>query len=234
VVGDGAGAAYVGVLGRNATGIGVRGEDKTGVHGESGTANWGAVTGKHTGIGYGVVGDGGGATEAGVLGRNSGGHGVRGEGTAGVVGVSSTDGWEGVYGQHTGSSGYGVVGDGTGTAAGVLGRNSAGEGLRGEGIKGVYGVGTVGVHGVSAATNSSALLGEAIGAAAGVKATSQSGYGAVISGGKAQLRLVPRTKIGKPTTGSHQIGELSLDKVGSLFICTAAGTPGTWKTVTVS
>jgi hypothetical protein len=212
------------------------------MHGRSSSASKAAVYGEHSGQGFGVIGDSGAAGNAGVLGRNGAGDGVRGEGRAGVVGVSATPGYEGVYGQST-NGGFGVVGDGEGVGtAGVLGRNSLDKGIHGVGktgvhgvgATGVYGVGDIGVHGVSAATNSPAVVGEAIGAAIGVKGTSVSGYGAVLSGGRAPLRLYPRTNPGKPTTGSHQIGELSLDKVGALFICTVAGTPGTWRKVSTT
>jgi len=152
-------------------------------------------------------------TGPGVLGKSVTGVGVIGDGLIGVKGTSSAPGYGAAYGVHT-NGGYGVVGDGHGAStAGVLGRNAGGSGVRGEGKTGVHGK----------ATSGKGLFGE-----------SGSGYGGVLGGGKAQLRLLPRPTTGKPTTGAHQIGELYLDQVGSLFICTAAGTPGTWKKVTVS
>lgn len=36
---------------------------------------------------------------------------------------------------------------------------------------------------------------------------------------------------GAPTTGTHAKGEGAQDSVGALFVCTAAGTPGTWAQV---
>jgi hypothetical protein len=76
----------------------------------------------------------------------------------------------------------------------------------------VYGTGLIGVHG---------------------KATHSppDGYGGLFEGGKAQLRLVPATTAGKPTTGAHTKGEIYMDSAGSLFVCTASGTPGTWKKI---
>jgi hypothetical protein len=116
---SGAGA----VEGRNLStdGIGVYGQcQKTGVLGYASTGN-------------GVYGQGEANGVRGLSGSN--GYGVSGEGKAGVVGKSYTNGYEGVYGQHTGSAGYGVVGDGTGSSAGVLGRNPSGPGIEGRDSK---------------------------------------------------------------------------------------------------
>ncbi len=38
----------------------------------------------------------------------------------------------------------------------------------------------------------------------------------------------PNTVIGPPTTGAHVLNELWKDSLGSWFVCTGAGTPGTW------
>jgi hypothetical protein len=142
----------------------------------------------------GVWGTGGGGTGAGVLGVNSIGTGVQGEGQAGVVGKSSTTGWEGVYGQHTGSLGFGIVGDGTGAAgAGILGRNSLGNGVHGQGR-----------------------------------------YGGKFEGTRAQLLLQPKTTAGRPTSGTHAKGEIYMDSAGTVFVCTANGTPGTWRRVSTT
>jgi len=150
-------------------------------------------------------------------------NGVRGVGKAGVVGKSSTTGWEGVYGQHTGS-GYGVVGDGSGnTFAGVLGRNPSGPGVRGkgsigvwaEGPTGVWAEGWVGVRGVG-------------------RRDVKGGYGGQFSGDLAQLHLFPMGTVGKPTTDPHTKGEIYLDSAGTLFVCTDNGTPGTWRKVTTT
>ncbi len=249
VVGDG-GGGYAGVLGRNPTGTGVRGEGstsaevagvrglgKTGVWGSSVASGYSGVYGQHTGSGYGVVGDGRGSGSTGVLGRNPSGTGVRGEsstvghaavlgkhsnagfdaigvkgetvggvgvkgtGKNGVVGESPTLGHAAVYGQHTGSAGVGVVGDGTGSEAGVLGRSPGG----GTGVQGE------GVH--------------------GVKGKATGGYGGQFEGGKAQLRLVPLGTTGKPTTGNHAKGEISMDSAATLWVCTVGGNPGMWRKV---
>ena len=62
----------------------------------------------------------------------------------------------------------------------------------------------------------------------GVQGFSQ-GYGAEFTGTKAPLRLVPAGTVGAPTGGSHAAGELLVDANGALFVCVAAGSPGTWK-----
>ena len=69
---------------------------------------------------------------------------------------------------------------------------------------------------------------------AGVHGKSTSGYGGVFEGGKAQVRLVPKSTSGRPTTGSHAKGELYLGSTGNLYICVTSGTPGTWRKVTTT
>jgi hypothetical protein len=269
-----------GVVGLGKTN-GVRGEGQAGVVGKSSTTGWEGVYGQHTGSGYGVVGDGRGAdfagvlgrntlsggagvrgeatgstgsgvvgdgkgkdgigiAFAGVLGRNSTGHGVRGEGETGVFGKSSTDGFSGVRGQNT-LSGYGVVGDGSGADfAGVLGRNfvGAGAGVQGEGATGVFGkTSATGFSGVRGQNTGSGfgVVGDGRGNnVAGVLGRNPSGYGGQFDGGLAQLKLNPKGTAGKPTSGAHTKGEIYLDSAGTLFVCTANGTPGTWRKVTTT
>ncbi len=111
-----------------------------------------------------------------------------GEGKDGVQGVSTLNGFSGVYGRHNGTSGFGVTGDGKGAGgAGVLGRNPT-------------------------------------------------GYGGQFEGGKAQLWLVPGSRPGRPTTGTHRKGEIYMDSAGALFVCTAGNgtTVGTWRRVTTT
>ncbi len=187
----------------------------TGVWGSSAKGGYSGVFGQHTGTsGYGVVGDGTGGS-AGVLGRNGGGHGVRGVGQSGVVGESSTTGYSGVSGVHTGS-GYGVVGDGRGlNNAGVLGRNPTGAGVRGEGV----------VHGVHGKTTAGGT---------GIFGEGGTGYAGAFSGGKAQLRIVPKSGVGRPTSGSFAKGDVYMDAAANLFVCVASTTTTSaaqWKQV---
>lgn len=46
--------------------------------------------------------------------------------------------------------------------------------------------------------------------------------------------LTPMRTTGKPATGTHNQGELAMDSAGTLYLCVASGSPGTWKTVTAS
>ncbi len=99
---------------------------------------------------------------------------------------------------------------------GVVGASAGGEGVKGEGSTGVIGVG--------------------YGSGLGVEGWSQNGYGGRFSGGKAQLMLKPAGAVGKPTSasGQHIKGEIYMDSAGTLFVCTADGTPGKWRKVSTT
>jgi hypothetical protein len=200
-----------GVMGLGQRGVLGQGSSDVGVRG----LGVGGVIGVHgqSQSGDGVLGNGKvgvhgiGDTGHGVLGEGNGideTAGVRGTGRTGVWGSTGVTGYSGVYGQHTGSFGYGLVGDG---------RGSSGAGVlgRNNNSSGVRGEGVNGVHG---------------------KATS--GYGGLFEGGKAQLKMVPKGSVGKPTSGAHTKGEVYMDSAGALFVCTAGGTPGTWRKVTTT
>ena len=146
-----------------------------GVYGRAENADWAGVAGRHYEQGG-----------IGVDGWAAFGIGVKGNGRNGVHGQSTETGWAGVYGNNTTSYGFGVVGDGKGdTGAGVLGRNPT-------------------------------------------------GYGGQFEGGKAQLQLKPGGSTGKPTTGTHTKGEIYMDSAGTLFVCTADGSPGRWKQISAT
>ncbi|MHA3701633.1 hypothetical protein ACXR2U_05570 [Jatrophihabitans sp. YIM 134969] len=99
---------------------------------------------------------------------------------------------------------------------------------------GVVGSSPVGTGVLAASTSGTGLEAVAGGGGSAVDANSALGLGIQAKGGRAPLRLVPSKKTGKPTSGAHAIGELYVDQVGGLYLCTRAGTPGTWKKVTVS
>jgi hypothetical protein len=181
-----------------------------------------------------------------------GGTGVIGKGTLGVVGegkpfITSVGvrGSGGVFGVH-GQNGIfaGVVGDGMSPAGspvapGVLGRGTDdGIGVRGEseGGKGVVGEskGGIGVWGASSAAKLGAVEGHNDGGGSGVWGESTGGYGGHFGGGKAQLRLVPGSSAGRPTTGDHAKGELYLDSAATVWVCVADGNPGTWRRFTTT
>jgi hypothetical protein len=128
---------------------------------------------------------------------------------AGVAGIS--DGATGVVGSS--ASGTGV--DGTsfnGTAV-------SGESTNATGVSGTSGAG-VGVRGY--------------GAKVGVEGATFTGIGGRFAGAQAAIQLVPRGSVGRPTSGAHQRGELICDALGALYVCTANGTPGTWRRITVA
>ncbi len=52
-----------------------------------------------------------------------------------------------------------------------------------------------------------------------------------LTGSTAASRYVGATGSGAPSTGAHAIGDWGIDQSGSLWICTSAGTPGTWSQV---
>jgi hypothetical protein len=133
-----------GVHGVSINSHGVRGEGTTGVFGFSTTIGSAGVLGRNNG-GHGVrgVGETGvqGEGGSGVVGICSAPEGSGGAGSSssipfgGVVGFSSSSGFPAVVGNHTGEGdGYGVAGVGKGPGhAGVLGRNSSGPGIHGQG-----------------------------------------------------------------------------------------------------
>jgi hypothetical protein len=96
-----------------------------------------------------------------------------------------------------------------------------GEGIGMDGAPGVLGRNNTGVGVLVEGTN-------------GVHGTANGGYGGQFEGGKAQLRLVPTDSAGKPTTGTHQKGEIYMDSATTLFVCTASGTPGKWRKVSTT
>lgn len=216
VEGVATGLSGIGVEGKTegSNGTGVKGTGRYGVWGESNQAGFHGVIGRNTRTdGTGVRGVGAGT---GVKGEstNGSGHGVHGKGKNGVFGESSTPGQNGVSGEHT-NQGAGVSGVGR---VGVIGFSHE------NGWNGVWGRHTANGRGVAGDSAQGV----------GVLGTSTSGIGGVFKGGKAQLRLVPGSAAGKPTSGTHVKGELYMDSAARLFVCVANGSPGTWKKVTVS
>jgi hypothetical protein len=172
--------------------------------------------------------------------------------SAAVKGTNLADGpaIEGVSGFGNGpgirgSGDPGVFGSGGGgTGAGVLGVNSIGTGVQGEGQAGVVGksstTGFEGVYGQHTGSLGFGIVGDGTGAAgAGMLGRNSVGngvhgqgrYGGKFEGTRAQLLLQPKTTAGRPTSGTHVKGEIYLDSAGTVFVCTAGGTPGTWRRV---
>lgn len=49
-----------------------------------------------------------------------------------------------------------------------------------------------------------------------------------LTGSTAASRYVGATAGGAPTTGAHLVGDFVVDQTGKFWVCTVAGTPGTW------
>jgi hypothetical protein len=214
--------------------------------GESNTATASTTVTTSSGIGLaGVAGAVAGDlpfVPTGVFGSSTTGVGVWGsssvDGSAGVRGIDSSDtGGIGVDAQtSTGNAVYGLVGGGAvilpdEKLVGVFGDSATGLGVLGTSA------GSDGVQGQTTATGASAVSAyDTSGSAGGkgVNASSTAGYGVQASGGRAPLRLNPAAGFGPPTTGSHQPGEVYTDSEGAIFLCTGAGTPGTWNQLTAS
>ena len=178
-----------------------------------------------------------------VHGQNSGtGAGVHGQVSLassvanGVLGETNRLG-SGVRGDITNSSSpaaavFGVTaGSGSGVSGKVVVATSAGAGVFGA----TDGTGTS-VRGRTTNTSNTAACGRFNhdGGGPGVHGTSATGIGVTAQGGAAPLRLVPTAAAGAPTSGSHQVGEIVVDVAGELSLCTAGGTPGTRKKVTLT
>ena len=151
----------------------------------------------------------------GVTGTNS----SNGLGSIGVLGRSDyisvkgesrqgSTNFIGVYGLcNAATGGAGVSGDHAGSGPGVTGGSASGPGVQG--------------------TSSGAGKG-------GVEGGHQGGgYGGLFRGGKAQLRLVPSSRTGRPG-GPHSKGELYMDSNAALFVCVRSGTPGKWRKISTS
>jgi hypothetical protein len=146
-----------------------------------------------------------------------------------VLASSDTPG-EAIFGEQQVSGGNGVTGHGRGPDnAGVRGFNFDGAGVIAQGMNGVVGVVAHDNSPLPATTVGNGVVGEGEGpAGAGVLGRNSTGYGGQFEGGRAQLKFVPGSTAGKPTTGAHSKGEIYMDSAVTLFVCTAGGTPGTW------
>jgi hypothetical protein len=217
-----------GVFGVSNSGNGVYGQALNpnahsihGYKGNGGTAVWGeiqfaastdgAVIGTTNGTGPGVFGFSDSGT--GVLGTTASGVGVTGFSQG--VGKTSIHGIKG----NAGTAVFGEITYAASTDGAVVGSTNA--------------TGGPGVRGVNSA-NGRGLWGKAQGSGEGVYGESTNGVGGLFTGGKAQLKLTPKATAGKPTSGAHTKGEIYMDSKGALFVCTANGTPGTWRKVTTT
>ncbi|HVE35381.1 MAG TPA: hypothetical protein VNC18_17580 [Gemmatimonadaceae bacterium] len=56
----------------------------------------------------------------------------------------------------------------------------------------------------------------------------QAGYPLTPTGASAATRYVGATASGAPATGSFLVGDFIIDQTGKVYVCTVAGSPGTW------
>ncbi|MGD8501267.1 MAG: hypothetical protein PVJ86_11500 [Phycisphaerales bacterium] len=198
----------------------------TGVHGVGGSTDGVGVTGDGAGAGQGVYGTGGDDDGIGVYGQGGDDDGI------GVYGVGGT------------TSGRGVEGLGTGGSTGVWGTGGPSDGT------GVFGMGDgngTGVYGLGFGTGNG-VTGTVGGTGNGVKGTggSSSGYGGHFIGvgdhgayieadtsspAKSALHIEPQDAA---PTGPNAIGDIYVTTAGVPYICTAAGTPGTWTKISAT
>jgi len=247
------GIAAIGTLlgsGGSVSGEGVRGHDLSGsatsygVHGIS-TAGIGVVADSETGVGLlaTLSGNGDGA----MAGEDSSGqansYGVYGSSTRGIGVQGTSSGNVGILGTLTGSGSGAIAGEDqtSGSASyGVYGSSNAGYGMRctSETGIGLYsnltGNGNGAIYGLDSRPESGAY---------GVFGSSLHGWGLAGQGGQAPLYLEPASTAGPPAanTGSHRVGEIYVDDLGAVFVCTGASTTsggkttaGTWREITAA
>ena len=151
------------------------------------------------------------------------------------------------HGAETGvkAFGFGTAVDATGGKVAVKAASPNGVGVeasgKGSGVKaisyeGIAVVASGAIRGVQAYADQAGSEGLfAFGDRAGVYAEGK--LGADLGGTHAPLRLRPAATTGRPQSAGgvvHEVGELYVDNLGQLFLCTGKGTPGTWVKVAVT
>jgi hypothetical protein len=58
--------------------------------------------------------------------------------------------------------------------------------------------------------------------------SNRGGYPLGLAGATAASRYVGATAAGAPVAGTFAVGDFVIDQTGVIYICTVAGTPGTW------
>lgn len=198
-----------------------------------------------SGSGRGVVGSATASVGAasGVFGQadSIGGRGVEGLTTAttgetrGVSGTAASADGVGVYGEatSTGNTAAGVMGVNQGTAGyGVWGSGTgaSGAGVYGEGHVGIDGQGdSIGLRGTSNPGDSIAVMAQSeqgigLSAVAG-------GYAVRAESHRTQLWMTGAAEPPLSANATRSIGELVLDTNHDLWLCVAAGKPGTWRRI---
>ena len=135
------------------------------------------------------------------------------KGADGTNGTNGTNGSSGVV-----SVTAPITNSGTSTAANI--------GLNTTGTAGTYG----------SATTVPVITTDAYGRITNVTPTTITGGGGTnglpmgLTGATAATRYVGGTTSGAPTTGTFAVGDFVVDQSGTVWVCTTAGTPGTWTT----
>jgi len=220
------------------------------VHGRSGATDLRVARGINATAG--LLGEGTGTTNAGVIGLGDNGAGVVGncwagdgvvgqtEQGAGVHGTAAGPGSAGVF-EASGGGGYGVIGRTSGTnAAGLFEQtNQTTPGLVEPAIV-AHSYQTGGIFAESKGTSDTvggdAVWGKSNSAFAGMKGenTGTGPGGWFISDGSV-LRLSPATANRPAPAGDayhHDSGDIAMDKDYNLWVCVAGGNPATWRKVT--
>ena len=167
----------------------------------------------------------------GVEGRSTTGTGVSAYSDSGSAVTADCLHGTGILALSNNTAVRGVTGGGT-TSNAILG-SSSGAGVAGRFEVTAASNSTAACYGVTAGSGQG-VKGNATGTGNGVVGTATNGVGGQFSGNRAAINLGPTKGVGRPTTGAHSKGDLVLDSAGALFLCTTAGTPGTWVKVTVT
>lgn len=222
---------YTGLAGSGAAFLfqGGLGYDNTGSGEPAVLAGW--ATGSQNLLTVGVYGYTDFADGTGVVG-SGGGTGVRASGSSyGLQALAASEDGAGVYAGNSGGPGViaegvrvGVAGTATSTATGTIGvvGNAVGVGVQGEASTGIAGIGTV-----VGALGSGPVGVFGNGDSVGLRASALS-----INGTSLDLpALAGHTAPGSRSV-AYTVGRIEVDENGNLWMCTAAGTPGTWRKLT--
>lgn len=205
----------MGVMGESVQGSGVVGQSNTGV-GVLGESNSNGVKGISTGLSYGVYGTSNLGT--GIAGASSAANapailGLAGGGSTGILGVSGT--LPPAPPAETGVCGYAAQ---SAAAVGVRGESTIGTAIVGQSASNVGIVGFVG-----SSTPPTVPVGTAMFGASAI------GGHDLYAGGSGRIGFLPNLSAGPPATGTYATGDVFCDAGGSMWVCVAGGTPGSFR-----
>ena len=149
------------------------------------------------------------------------------EATARTYGVQATGGAAGVFGDTSGTQSAGVTGLARSTDGGFGMTASNACATQHAGFQAVSpGVAIIGGAGATYFVDDFDPPSRPVGIFA--KSRDATGIGAIVTGGRAPLQLLPSETEGPPAEGEHTVGELVVSSDGRLFFCSEDGEPGTW------